>query len=102
MTWLKKVKSFLGFKEEEHCICMVISEQEGAEIWINQKKTAFVTPKLVALPLNKETLLTLKLTGHHDHQAYVRSKQALTYYNCKLERIPLRVIRNEEPARAAL
>lgn len=102
MLWIKNLKKILTFQKNTKCICMIISEQEGAEIWINNKNTNCVTPKLMELPLNKETLLTLKLTGHHDHRAHVRSQHALTYYHCKLERVPLRLIHNEDYTRAAL
>lgn len=84
------------------CLCMVITEQEGAEIWINDKKTPFLTPKAVALPKGPESKITLKLIGHKDHTAHVRSSHTLTYYHCKLERIPLRLVSNENHHAASL
>ncbi|MNT47079.1 hypothetical protein D3C72_1837650 [compost metagenome] len=74
---------------------MVVSEQEGAEIWINDQKTSYQTPKLVAIPLKKETKVTVKLTGHEAHTSWVRSSHKLSYYYCSLNRIPLRLIKNE-------
>ena len=94
MKFFDKIKNFFGLTKKEYCLCMVLSEQEGAEIWINNKKTTYCTPKLVALPLLEETRLTLKLTGHYDHEAFVHSRHALTYYHCKLQRIPLRIVRD--------
>ncbi|MEK2646034.1 hypothetical protein [Bdellovibrio sp. BCCA] len=97
MAWFKNLRELLGLqKNSTMCLCMVVSEQEGAEIWLNDRKTNFVTPKAVAIPKGPETKITLKLVGHKDHIAYVKSAHTLTYYHCKLERIPLRLIRNNE------
>lgn len=100
MAWFGNLRELLGINNNEKCLCMVVTEQEGAEIWIEGKKTAFVTPKLVALPKNCEVKITVKMIGHHDHTAVVRSSHNLTYYHCKLERIPLRLINNERSATA--
>lgn len=102
MAWFKNLRELLGLQKDEKCLCMVVSEQEGAEIWIDDKKTNFITPKLVALPKNTQVKITVKLIGHRDHTAYVRSGHNLTYYHCHLERIPLKLIRNESSATAAL
>lgn len=102
MTWFKTLRELLGLQKDEKCLCMVVSEQEGAEIWISDKKTTFMTPKLISLPMNSEVKITIKMIGHRDHTAVVRSNHNLTYYHCKLERIPLRLIRNENSAVAAL
>lgn len=85
----------LVFPKNEPCLCMIVSEQEGAEIWIADKNTGFVTPKLTSIPKNCDVKITLKLTGHEDHITFVRSSHNLSYYYCNLERIPLRLIRNE-------
>lgn len=74
---------------------MVISEQEGAEIWVDDKFTGLHTPKAIAVPQNSEIKLTLKLIAHKDHTAHVKSGHHLSYYHCELERIPLRLISNE-------
>lgn len=95
MAWFKTLREFLRIDKTPMCLCMVVSEQEGAEIWIDDKQTPFVTPKAVALPKGPESKITLKLIGHEDHTAYVRSNHTLTYYHCKLQRIPLRLIHNE-------
>lgn len=102
MMWFKSLRGLLGLEKDQNCLCMIVSEQEGAEIWIGDKKTAFTTPRLVAIPLNSEVKITLKLTGHQDHSAFVRSSHNLSYFHCKLERIPLRLIRNENTANIAL
>lgn len=77
------------------CLCMVVSEQEGAEIWLNDRNTGLLTPKVVAVPRNTEVKFTLKLVAHKDHTALVKSGHHLSYYHCNLERIPLRLVRNE-------
>jgi len=100
MAWFKTLRELLIPSKPQMCLCMVVTEQEGAEIWINDKKTNYVTPKAVAFPKDVETKLTLKLVGHKDHTAYVRSSHTLTYYHCQLERVPLRLIRNEVSASA--
>ncbi|MBV2169438.1 MAG: PEGA domain-containing protein [Bdellovibrio sp.] len=102
MTWFKNLRELLGIQKNEMCLCMVVSEQEGAEIWIDGKKTNYLTPKLVALPKGTEVKITVKLIGHKDHTAFVRSSHNLTYYHCNLERIPLRLIHNEVYKSAAL
>lgn len=93
MAWFKNLRGL--FKKQESCMCMVVSEQENAEIWINNKKTNNCTPSLIAIPKNEEVLLTIKLIGHKDHSVKVRSSQNLTYYYCQLERMPFRLICNE-------
>lgn len=102
MAWFKNLRELLGLHAHERCLCMVISEQEGAEIWLGDKKTNYVTPKMIAIPKNQEVKITVKMIGHRDHTAYVRSSHNLTYYHCQLERIPLRLIRNEDSTAAAL
>lgn len=102
MAWFKNLRELLGIQKKEECLCMIVTEQEGAEIWINGKNTGLVTPKPVYIPKHVEAQLTLKLTGHHDHIAYLRSPHTLTYYHCRLERIPLRLIRNENYQATAL
>ncbi|WII73675.1 hypothetical protein QJS83_07280 [Bdellovibrio sp. 22V] len=96
MAWFKNLRQLLGLqKPEPMCLCMVVSEQEGAEIWLDGVKTNFVTPKIVAIPKSTDIKLTIKMVGHHDHEAVVSSPHTLTYYYCNLERIPLRLISNE-------
>lgn len=102
MTWFKNLRELLGIQKNPQCLCMVVSEQEGAEIWLDDRSTGFVTPHLISLPKNTEIKLTLKLIAHQEHTAYVRSSHALTYYHCNLTRIPLRLITNENHLRASL
>lgn len=102
MAWFKTLREFIGLNSNSMCLCMIVSEQEGAEIWIDDKKTSLCTPKVVAVPRNTEVKITLKLTGHSDHTAYVKSGHHLSYYHCKLQRIPLKLIRNDIAKTASL
>lgn len=102
MTWFKNLRELLGIQKNPQCLCMVVSEQEGAEIWLDDRPTGFVTPHLISIPKNTEVKLTLKAIAHQDHTAYVRSSHELTYYHCNLKRIPLRLITNENHLRASL
>lgn len=95
MTWFKNLRELLGSPKPENCLCMVVSEQEGAEIWVNGQKTNYVTPRLVAIEKNKDTQIEVRLTGHDSHKAWVRSSHNLSYYYCNLKRIPLRLVHNE-------
>lgn len=94
MLWFRTLRE-LVFHKNEPGLCMIVSEQEGAEIWIDDKKTTYTTPKLVAIPKNSDIKITIKLVGHKDHSSSVRSAHNLSYYYCNLERIPLRLIHNE-------
>lgn len=93
MAWFKNLREL--FKKQDSCLCMVVSEQENAEIWVDNKKTDKCTPSMLEIPKNQEVRLTIKLIGHKDHSVQVRSSQNLTYYYCQLERMPFRLIRNE-------
>lgn len=73
-------------------VCMIVSEPDGAEIWINQKKTKWVTPALVQLPLNAESEVHLKKDHYKIHQAWIRSSHELSFYYRALEKIKLVVI----------
>lgn len=96
MTWFKTLRDLiLPQPRSRSCLCMIVSEQEGAEIWLDDQKTEHLTPKAVNIPKGKEVKVTIKLIGHKDHVAYIRSFHNLTYYHCNLERIPLRLISNE-------
>lgn len=99
MALFRNLRELLGMKSDKgltppngHCLCMVVSEQEGAEIWVDGVKTNFVTPKLVAIPKDQSVRIDVRLVGHEDHHAYVRSTHNLTYYYCNLTRIPLKLI----------
>ena len=83
-------------------LCMVVSEQEGAEIWIDGKKTNYLTPKAVALPKNKEVEITVKQVGHEPHTARVFTRHTLSYHYCDLKRIPLKVIYNDQHQMASV
>lgn len=74
---------------------MVITEQEGAEIWVNDKNTHMVTPQAITVPRNTEVKITLRLVGHYEHTAMVKSGHHLSYYHTKLQRVPLRLISSD-------
>ena len=95
MTLFKNLRELLGAPKKENCLCMVVSEQEGAEIWVNGQKTNYTTPRLVAIPKHTETEVEVRMIGHEPHKAWVRSSHNLSYYYCNLKRIPLRLIHNE-------
>lgn len=95
MTWFKTLRDLLSFTTKSPCLCMVITEQEGAEIWVNDKNTHMVTPKAITVPRNTEVKITLRLTGHYEHTALVKSGHHLSYYHTKLQRVPLRLISND-------
>lgn len=101
MAWFKTLRELLGLEKPEMCLCMVISEQEGAEIWVEDQKTSYVTPKLVAIKKDHPVRITVKMIGHEPHSAVVRSSHNLTYYYCNLTRIPLRLVSNENPRSAS-
>ncbi len=95
MTWFKTLREFLRIDKTPMCLCMVVSEQEGAEIWVEGQRTNYFTPKLVAIKKDHPVKITVKMIGHEPHTAVVKSSHNLTYYYCNLERIPLRLVSNE-------
>lgn len=103
MTLFKNLKELLGIKDSPGeylaqkipanlCLCMVVSEQEGAEIWVQGVRTNFVTPKLVAIPKNQNVNLEVRLPGYENCTASVQSSHNLTYYYCNLKRISFKLI----------
>ncbi|WP_413584701.1 hypothetical protein [Bdellovibrio sp. HCB274] len=95
MPMFKTLRDLLKVPKKEMGLCMVVSEQEGAEIWVDGKPTPFITPRMIAVPLNEDVNIEVRMTGHQVHSATVRSPQKLSYYYCNLERIPLRLVRDE-------
>ncbi len=89
------LRQLLGL-EIKHSLCMIVCEQEGAEIWIDGIFTNQVTPKLVAIPFKKDVKVMIKMIGHEDHHAVVKANDKLSFYYCELKRIPLRLIKNED------
>ncbi|MEK6773256.1 MAG: hypothetical protein AABY64_04900 [Bdellovibrionota bacterium] len=71
---------------------MLVSDPDGAEIWINQKKTKWVTPALVQLPLNAEAEVQLKKEHYLIHKAWIRSSHELSFYYRTLEKLKLSVV----------
>ena len=93
----KNLRQFLGLRPlPETILCMMLSEQEGAEIWVEGQKTEHVTPHLVKIPKDRDVKVEFKLIGHETHTAWVRSGSNLTYYYCQLTRIPLRLVVDED------
>jgi hypothetical protein len=92
MAWFRNLKELLGLQRYNNALCMVVSEQEGAEIWLEGKKLALVTPAMVAIPKNQDVIITVKQIGHEPHVERVRTAHSLSYFYCDLKRIPLRVI----------
>ncbi len=75
---------------------MVVSDPDGAEIWINKKKTKWVTPALVQLPLNAEAEVQLKKEHYLTHKAWIRSSHELSFYYRTLEKIKLSVVTSRD------
>ena len=71
---------------------MIVSDPCGAEIWINQKKSKWVTPALIELPLNEEAEIHLHKEHYKAHRAWIRSSHELSFYYRTLEKIKLVLI----------
>ncbi|WP_413582033.1 hypothetical protein [Bdellovibrio sp. HCB288] len=95
MALFKTLRGLLKVPKKELGLCMVVSEQEGAEIWVDGKPTPFHTPRMIAVPIREDVQIEVRMTGHQPHTAIVRAPQKLSYYYCNLERIPLRLVRDE-------
>ncbi len=104
MALFKNLKSFLGLSPllQDRGACMLVSEQEGAEIWIDGKNTKRLTPQMIAIPQMRDVKIELKLFGHETHQVTLRSSNKLSYYYCHLNRIPLRLVVNEVESSVSL
>lgn len=102
MAWFRNLRELLGVPTGGKGLCMIISEQEGAEIWIDGRKTPYRTPRLVSLPKGRATEVTIKQVGHFPWTASLQSSEDLSYHYCDLKRIPLRVIYNDSQENAAL
>lgn len=77
--------------------CMVVTEQEGALIFINGKSTGKRTPSLVSIPKGEEVEIQLKKEGYLDHFARIRSRHELTFYHCQLTKFKLQLaVTNED------
>lgn len=97
MTLFKNLKELLQLplSKTENTLCMVVSEQEGAEIWIAGRKTKFLTPKLVAVPKNRDVLVEIRQLGFEPNRTWVRGSHNLSFHYCDLKRIPLKLVTNE-------
>lgn len=102
MVWFRDLRELLGLPPGGKGLCMIVSEQEGAEIWIEGRKTSYRTPHLVSLPKGRPVEVTIKQIGHYPWTASLQSSENLSYHYCDLQRIPLRVIHNDQQKNAAL
>ena len=71
---------------------MVVSEPEGAEIFVDGKNSNILTPGLVPLPLDFEMSLTLKKPGYEEIRVWVKSKHRLSFHYSQLSRTQLKLI----------
>lgn len=94
MTLFENLRELLQLPltRTEKSLCMVVSEQLGAEIWIGGKKTNYHTPKLVVVPKGKDVLVEVKQVGFQNHRVWVRSIHNLSFHYCDLKRIPLHIV----------
>ena len=76
-------------------VCMIVSDPEGAEIWLNSKKTKWVTPALIQIPLNQETMIELKKETFLTTKSWIRSSHELSFYYKNLEKFKLTLINPE-------
>lgn len=88
----KNLKELIQWPKKEKCLCMVVSEQEGAEIWVNGRFTGATTPQLIPVYKNQDVLLEVKQRGYETHRVSLRSPQQLSFHYCDLQRIPLRLV----------
>lgn len=96
MNMLSSLRSMLGLEKKEYSNCMIVTEQEGVEIWINEENTFKVTPALIKIELGKETSLKLKLHGHETHFVNLYTDKPCSFYYTELTRTPLRLVTFQE------
>ncbi len=73
---------------------MLVSEQEGAEIWINNKNSGLKTPAFVKVRQHEVNLIRLRKPGYQDHVVSLVSRQPTTYYYTSLKRPVFYVVPN--------
>lgn len=96
MRMFTTLRELLGLRKKNYSECMIVTEQEGAEIWLNGENTFRLTPSLIKIEANKPAEITLRLTGHETHFAEIFSDNPLSFYYTNLERIPLRLISTQD------
>ncbi len=96
MKMISSLRNLLGLEKKEYSSCMIVTEQEGAEIWINDENTFKVTPSLIQIEQNKEVSLMLKFHGHETHCVNLFTDKPRSFYYTELNRIPLRLVKVQE------
>ena len=76
-------------------LCMVVSDQENAKIYINDKDTLKITPSLIKIPLNREVKINLVKHGYEDHEAFIRGKNELSFYYADLKKFEFKILTQE-------
>jgi PEGA domain len=80
------------FLRPRHSVCMVVTDQEDVEIYVNGKKAPRKTPCLVKIKKEGESTLVLKKKGYQDHRVQLKSQHELSFYYCQLKRFELRLL----------
>lgn len=96
MNMFSSLRSLLGLEKKEYSNCMIVTEQEGAEIWLHGENTFKVTPALIKIEQNKEIPLALKYHGHETHFVHLLTDKPRSFYYTDLKRTPLRLIKCQE------
>lgn len=74
----------------------VVTEQEGAEIWLNGENTGMLTPARVLVPATRPYRLLLSYPAHEDHEVELVTSSEKSFYYANLERRPLRLLINSD------
>lgn len=96
MKMISSLRHLLGLEKKEYSSCMIVTEQEGVEIWIHGENTFKVTPSLIQIEQNKEVPLKLKFHGHETHFVNLFTDKPRSFYYTELQRIPLRLVKVQE------
>lgn len=75
--------------------CMVVSEPEGAEIFVEGQSVGTFTPGLVQMDLDREVRFTLKKNGYESKTVVVKSQSQLSFFYTELEKNKLRLVSDE-------
>ncbi|MCB0369246.1 MAG: PEGA domain-containing protein [Bdellovibrionales bacterium] len=87
-----RIHGFRHFFQKEDSVCMIVSEQENALIYINGKDSYKKTPSLIKIPKGQEIKMTLKKDGFQDHIALIKSNHELSFYHCRLVKNTLKLV----------
>jgi hypothetical protein len=75
----------------EKGVCMLVTEQEGADIYIDRQSTGLKTPALVQVSIGKSMHVEFAKPGYKGHAVEIMSRNGASYYYAKL-RPALRLI----------